>query len=66
MRRTENHKLCIECVEGEHENYDDDVVLTRVYDVDEKSNAKLVRRASMCRTHRCKYDEDGYLIRTVA
>ena len=50
-------KRCADCRSGEHENYDDDVMLVVVRDPDTK---KLVRRSYMCGEHRGAYLDDGY------
>lgn len=50
-------KQCVDCRDGEHDNYDDDV---RVTIVREPGKGKWVKRGYMCRLHREMYAEDGY------
>jgi len=47
---------CADCRDGEHMNYDDDVLLTYV----RRPDGKLVKRAYLCREHRTMYADDGY------
>jgi hypothetical protein len=51
------NKQCADCRDGDHENYDDDVVLVFVRDPETK---KLHKRSYMCHEHRCAYRDDGY------
>ena len=50
-------KQCADCRDGEHDNYDDRVVLVVIRDPDTK---KLIKRCYMCEEHRKMYDYDGY------
>jgi hypothetical protein len=50
-------RQCADCRNGEHENYDDNIVLTIVRDPDTK---KIIRRAYMCSQHRILWNDDGY------
>lgn len=50
------NKQCAECRDGEHDNYDEKVILVTVRDTD----GKLFRRANMCESHREAYADDGY------
>ncbi len=52
-------KRCADCRDGEHDNYDDNVVLAVVRDPESR---KIVKRAYMCKTHQEVYEDDGYLI----
>lgn len=52
-------KLCCECRDGEHENYDDDVKLVTVRSED----GKLRLRGYICASHWGMLAEDGYVIR---
>lgn len=54
-------RRCCDCRDGEHENYDDDLVLTTIKDPD---TGKLVKRGYLCGSHRQIYDDDGYLLYT--
>ncbi len=56
---TENQRQCADCRAGEHENYDDDIMLTVIKDPD---NGKLVKRAFLCWEHREAYAWDGYTL----
>lgn len=50
---------CCDCFAGEHNNYDDDVILVKVL---EPNGRKLFKRAFLCGDHRQMYFDDGYLI----
>lgn len=53
-------KQCLDCLDGEHENYDDDVVLVTVRDPD--NPVRSLKRSYMCGDHRTMYLEDGYIL----
>lgn len=53
-------KQCADCRDGEHENYDDDVVLVTVRDP--YKPGRLVKRSYMCGDHRTMYLDDGYVL----
>lgn len=50
-------RRCCDCRDGEHDNYNDDVVMTIIRDSDTK---KFVKRGYMCGEHRQMYFDDGY------
>ncbi len=52
-------RRCADCRNGEHPNYDNDMLLCRITDPD---TGKLVKRAYLCREHRMMYHADGYRI----
>lgn len=52
-------KQCADCRDGEHENYDDDVVLVTVRDPDNPPGPWF-KRSYMCGEHRTMYLGDGY------
>ena len=52
-------KHCADCRDGEHDNYQDDVVLVVVKDPD---TGKLVKRSYMCSDHIDQYLTDGYMV----
>jgi hypothetical protein len=56
---TTQAKQCADCRNGEHDNYDDDVIITVVKDPD---TGKLVKRSYMCGCHRDMYASDGYAL----
>lgn len=51
------NKICCDCNDGEHENYDDDVQLVAVIDPDTR---KEFKKGFMCNEHREMYLSDGY------
>ena len=53
-------KRCADCRDGEHENYDDDVMLVVVRDPETKNT---VKRANLCNEHRGAYLDDGYEVK---
>lgn len=50
-------KQCADCRDGEHDNYDDDVMLVYVKDPE---TGKMRKRSYMCESHRQMYSDDGY------
>ncbi len=52
-------KQCADCRDGEHENYDDNVVLVYVRDPE---THKIRKRAYICKAHQEMYADDGYMI----
>ena len=52
-------RQCCDCRDGEHENYDDDVVLVVVRDSD---TGKMRKRGYICDEHREMYLVDGYSV----
>jgi hypothetical protein len=48
---------CCECRKGEHDNYDEDVVLTVVRDPETN---KVALRGYLCANHREAFAMDGY------
>jgi len=55
----EMKKQCTLCLQGEHDNYDDNVVL--VYVRDDETN-RIIKRSYMCESHRTMYENDGYIV----
>lgn len=55
-------RQCCQCRDGEHDNYDDDVVLVEARDPDD---GKLRCRGYVCGEHRQMFDDDGYKIKRV-
>lgn len=53
-------KQCADCRNGEHANYDDNIVL--VY-VKNPETGKTVKRANLCKEHRTMYLDDGYIVK---
>jgi hypothetical protein len=53
-------KTCHDCHDGEHENYDNDVVLVSVINPDTMITFK---RSLMCYEHRSAYCYDGYILK---
>lgn len=51
-------KRCSECRDGEHDNYDDNVELCKVYD-----NGKFLKKLLLCGAHQHCFLEDGYELR---
>lgn len=55
---------CYECRAGEHENYDDDVVMCIVTDpTGDDPDYRTPKRGYLCREHRAMRIEDGYTVR---
>ena len=52
-------RRCFECKAGEHENYDDDIVLTIIKD---PINKKIFKKGYMCHEHRMMYLDDGFIV----
>lgn len=52
-------KQCADCRDGEHKNYDDNVLLVIIRDGE---NLKFVKRSCTCEHHRQAYFDDGYTI----
>lgn len=50
-------RICKDCQNGEHDNYDENIKLVYVRDPDTK---KIIRRCYMCETHQEMYCQDGY------
>lgn len=55
-------KQCKKCWEGEHENYDEDIRLTAVFEPD---TGRQVARCNMCGEHRAAYHFDGYEVEII-
>lgn len=53
-------RRCCECRAGEHDDYDDDVVLAVVQCPE---SGHLVRRGFLCGEHRAAYRDDGYRVK---
>ena len=53
-------KICTDCRIGEHANYDDDLQLVYVREIDTKH---IIKRAWLCRDHRTMYEQDGYEVK---
>jgi len=53
-------RQCADCRNGEHDNYDDDVRLVYIQDID---TGKIVKRANLCKEHREMYQSDGYKVK---
>lgn len=53
-------KRCVDCREGEHDNYTDDVRLVAII---EPKTGNRVRRAWTCSEHITAYLDDGYEIK---
>ena len=53
---------CKDCMDGEHDDYDNDIKYVDI--VDPKSNLKL-KRALLCSEHRQMYENDGYVLKSV-
>jgi hypothetical protein len=51
---------CYECRNGEHEDYDDDVVMCVI-----TAPGTRPRRGRLCSEHRCMLRDDGYTIKEV-
>lgn len=58
-------KQCADCRDGEHDNYDDEIRLVVIMDLDNRGGpfGGLVKRSYMCETHREQYAQDGYGVR---
>lgn len=52
-------KHCSDCKDGDHPDYDDNIRLVWVRDMDTN---KLVKRSYMCAEHRQMYSDDGYFV----
>ena len=50
---------CCDCRDGEHEDYDDNVVLVIVSDPE---TGRIVKKAKLCEEHRITYTDDGYRV----
>lgn len=50
-------RRCGECKNGEHDNYDDNVLLTKLID---PTTGEHIRSGRMCDSHREMYLQDGY------
>jgi len=55
-------KICSDCRDGEHDNYDDDV---KFVTVTEKGTKGFFKRAYLCKEHRESYIYDGYIIKSI-
>lgn len=53
-------RQCCDCRDGEHDNYDDDVILTTVREPD---TGRLLKRGYLCESHRIMYEDDGYILK---
>ena len=53
---------CADCRDGEHDNYDDDVLMIIVRDL---GTGEVVKRSYMCESHREQYLMDGYDVRVL-
>jgi hypothetical protein len=51
------NRECFECAEGEHQNYDANVRLFKIYDPDTN---KVIRSCFLCGQHQTTRLEDGY------
>ena len=59
--RMKTARECHECRDGEHDNYDDLVLMTVVRD---QETGKIVGRGYLCREHRDMHEEDGHDVTT--
>lgn len=50
---------CCDCRNGDHENYDNDIILVVIKDPE---TGKLVKRGRLCGEHRAMYRTDGYSV----
>jgi hypothetical protein len=58
QQREDRVMRCADCRDGEHENYDDNVLLVTVRDPDKPG--PWLKRANLCESHRVMYSDDGY------
>lgn len=57
--RSATVKRCNDCRDGEHDNYDNNVILTIVRDPE---TGAFVKRAYLCDMHSEMYLDDGYTV----
>ena len=57
-----NRKVCLECKEGEHDNYDDNIIKVKVIDPE---TGKVYRKGLMCLEHRELYLSDGFWLEKI-
>lgn len=55
-------KRCKACRDGEHDNYDDDVIKVDVRDPD---SGHLMMRGYLCNEHRTAYTDDCFVVRPI-
>jgi len=55
-------RRCKDCQNGEHDNYEEDIKLVYVRDLETK---KIIRHCYMCREHRTMYADDGYEVNII-
>jgi len=55
-------KVCKDCKNGEHDNYDEDIKLVYIRDLETK---KIIRRCYMCYEHRTMYIDDVYEVNII-
>ena len=53
---------CCDCHSGEHDNYDNDVILVVVRDPD---TGYIQKRGFLCNHHREMYLTDGYTVKSI-
>lgn len=53
-------KTCCDCRDGEHENYDNDIILVFIQDPD---TGKMIKRGYVCQEHRIMYRDNGYRVK---
>ena len=51
---------CKDCLDGEHDDYDDDITICVVTDPD--TGKKAFKCAYLCSEHRTMYRDDGFIV----